>query len=205
MTDGPSLAQMEALLGGMCDGAVFSFHFAKNHPDRVAALERIVEFSYDSLVRNRHLNQEQSEDELSVTIVEQLRFYKIEATHDTQTGGHCDIHVLGKDHFLWIGEAKIHKDYKWLEDGFQQLSTRYATGGYGQDHGEIIIYCRNKVGQDVLNTWKERLKVCQPGIEIYDDLAKTRLWFRSKHNCENSGLPFHIRHRLIPLYFAPKK
>ncbi|TLP57487.1 hypothetical protein FEE96_19060 [Parasedimentitalea maritima] len=205
MTAETSLSQIDALSGIMCDGAVSAYHLAKDHPTRVDALERIVEFSYNSLVRNRHLNQEQGEDELSVQIVEQLRVLAIQATHDTQTGGHCDVHVEGKDHFLWIGEAKVHGGYQWLEDGFQQLSTRYATGGYGQDHGEIIIYCRNRVGLDVLNTWKERLKAVQHGIEIYEDKTDTRLWFRSRHQCENSGLPFHIRHRLIPLYFAPKK
>ncbi|APX15057.1 hypothetical protein BWR17_03785 [Phaeobacter inhibens] len=152
-----------------------------------------------------NLSQNQGEDELSVTIVEQLRFYKIEASHDTQTGGHCDIHVHGKDHFLWIGEAKVHDSYAWLEDGFLQLSTRYATGGYGQDHGEIVIYCRGKKGATVLEEWKTRLTEAHIDVDIYDDQIGSRLWFRSKHECENSGTPFHIRHRLVPLYFAPKK
>lgn len=205
MTADPSLNQLSAIYPMHCGGHVNAYHFANNHAARVEALEGIIEYSYNSLIRNSHLNQDQSEDELSVTIVEQLRLLDIQASHDTQTRGHCDVHVEGVDHFLWIGEAKIHKDYAWLEDGFKQLSTRYATGGYGQDRGEIIIYCRVQNGAAVLREWYSRLCAAFEGVEIVEDAIDTRMWFRTCHICENSGLPFHIRHRLLPMHFKPKK
>ncbi|WP_306043669.1 hypothetical protein [Mameliella sp. MMSF_3455] len=205
MTDGVTLAQLEGIIGNLCDGAVLQYHLAKDHSARVEALEKILEFSYASLVRNSHLNKEQGEDELSVTIVEQLRSLSIQATHDTQTGGHCDIHVEGKDHFLWIGEAKIHKDYEWLVKGFLQLSTRYATGGYGQDHGEIVIYCRVRDGAHVLSKWKDLVEEQEAEISVVEDKIEERLWFRTKHKLNRTGLPFYIRHRLIPLFHEPAR
>lgn len=201
----PSLSQLPAIISCFCGGHVLAYHMANDHASRVLALEEVIEYSYISLVKNSHLNQAQSEDELSVTIVEQLKLLAIHASHDTQTRGHCDIHVEGADHFLWIGEAKIHNDYAWLEDGFKQLSTRYATGGYGQDCGEIIIYCRVQNGAAALREWNKRFQEAFKDVEIVEDAIDTRLWFRTRHTCENSGLPFHIRHRLLPMHFNPKK
>lgn len=201
----PSLTQLAAIFSSQCGGHVLAYHMANDHASRVSALEGVVEYSYSSLIKNSHLNQDQGEDELSVTIVEQLKLLAIQASHDTQTRGHCDIHVEGADHFLWIGEAKIHKDYAWLEDGFKQLSTRYATGGYGQNSGEIIIYCRVQNGAKVLREWHKRLQAAFDDIEVVEDAIDTRLWFRTRHICENSGLPFHVRHRLLPMHFNPKK
>lgn len=198
---GPTLDQIAALVQDQCDGNVVAFHFAADHAARTAALEAILEFSYDSLVQNRHLNDKHSEDALSVQIIEQLKGFNIQATHDTQTGGHCDIHVVGRDHFLWIGEAKVHKSYSWLVSGFKQLSTRYATGSYGQNRGEIIIYCRNQYAAATLSTWKTQLAELYSDVEIYEDLISTRLWFRSKHKCVNSGIDFYTRHRILNLYW----
>lgn len=182
-----------------------AYHLATDHPTRVRALEGIIEYSYVSLTKNSHLNGDQGEDELSVTIVEQLKLLGILASHDTQTRGHCDIHIEGVDHFLWIGEAKIHDSYKWLEDGFKQLSTRYATGGYGQDHGELIIYCRVADSASVLTKWRDMLSEIYDDVEVTEDSIETRLWFRTQHKCVNSGLPFNVRHRIIPMHFKPKK
>lgn len=205
MSDEPiTLAQMAEVANKQCGGNVIAYHLANSHCTRVKALEEILEYSYAGLIQNRHLNQEHSEDALSVQIVQNLKGFEIEASHDTQTGGHCDIHVVGKEHFLWIGEAKIHSSYEWLEKGFMQLSTRYSTGSYGQDHGEIIIYCRNKNAKVTLETWKNRLRRAHPDVEIFDDQIGTRLWFRSKHENVNSGLDFFTRHRILNLYWSNK-
>jgi len=205
MTSEPSLADLNGLFGHLCDGAVSAFHYAKDHQARTEALEKVLEFAYDNLVENRHLNQNQGEDELSVQVVGNLRMLSIQADHDTQIGGHCDILVRGTDHYLWIGEAKIHKNYGWLVDGFQQLSTRYAVGGYGKDRGEIIIYCRTSKAADTLRNWKSKMTEEFPDVIVTEDRINERLWFRTKHNCINSGTPFYTRHRILALYWAPQK
>lgn len=198
----PTLLQLAALINEQCGGSVVAFHFANDHQSRTAALEGILEYAYDNLIENRHLNHGQSEDELSVQIVAYLKANGVQATHDTQTGGHCDVHVVGKDHFLWIGEAKIHKDYAWLESGFKQLSTRYGTGSYGQSQGEVIIYCRNRDAAKTLTTWKERMLEVFPDVEVVEDAVSTRLWFRTIHPCITSGNAFSTRHRIINLHWA---
>jgi len=198
----PTIFQIAALMGDQCDGNVVAFHFANDHQSRTVALEGVLEYAYDSLIENRHLNQTQSEDALSVQIVAYLKALGVQASHDTQTGGHCDVHVVCKDHFLWIGEAKIHKDYAWLESGFKQLSTRYGTGSYGQSQGEIIIYCRSRDAAGTLSTWKDHMIEVFPDVNVIEDLISTRLWFRTVHSCVTSGNPFSTRHRIINLHWA---
>lgn len=203
MDNEPSFAQIQGLLKDFADGGVFEFHFATTHEARVAALEKILESCFASLVENRQHKQAHSEDALSVEIVEQLRGFKLEANHDVQTGGHCDIHVRGRSSFLWIGEAKIHGGYGWLESGFKQLSTRYATGMPGQDCGDLIIYCKNRDSVSVLNSWLERLQQRFPDTSVTADEVSELLQFRTVHTCENSGRPFNTRHKIVPLFWQP--
>lgn len=205
MTTEPTLADLNQLLGSFRDGAVSAYHFASDHEARTEALESILEFTYDQLVENRHLNYEHSEDALSAQIISQLKMVGIEADHDTQVGGHCDILVRSKDHFLWIGEAKIHRDYNWLTDGFKQLSTRYSTGSYGQCNAEVIIYCRNKKASEVLKNWQVKMQATFPDVTLLEDNINKRLWFRTAHIHEVSGNPFITRHRIIQLYYNPQK
>ncbi|WP_313350484.1 hypothetical protein [Paracoccus sp. (in: a-proteobacteria)] len=199
------LAQIASLYGALGNNGLMAYHLAPDHVTRLDALEQVLETAYHDLIENRHVFHKQSEDELSINIVGKLKSAGIEASHDTQTGGHCDIHVRGADHFLWIGEAKVHSTYKWLEDGFHQLSTRYATGAYGQDSGELLIYCTGARGVDVLETWRDKLVELYPEVAVVEDKIRERLWFRTTHTGVSTGLPFNTRHRLLPLHFAPLK
>ncbi|MER9526665.1 hypothetical protein NKI96_24365 [Mesorhizobium sp. M0292] len=198
-SDGPTLEDLARLVGDMCNGAVVAYHFAATDKGRVRALERVLDFSYDSLVENRHLNQSHSEDALTVNVVEQLKGFLINASHDTQNGGHCDILVRGKGRFLWVAEAKIHNGYSWLEKGFRQLCT-YLTGSENQDHGEIIIYLRQQKANVVLHDWMRRLTGIRPDLSV-DDQVENSLWFRSSHSSEGTGRNLFIRHRIIPLFW----
>lgn len=121
-----SLSDIQALMKSVCDGNWVAYHFADSHEDRLVALENILEFCYNSLADDRQLNKNFREDALTVQIVRQLQLMRVEATHDTRRGGHCDILVVARDHFLWIAEAKIHRDFQWLKEGFEQLSIRYG-------------------------------------------------------------------------------
>lgn len=203
----PTLEELRAFyvsFKGRAGGLAFNYQCAPNHEKRVPALEAILEQAYGSLVRNRHLNHDHSEDALTVGIIDQLKNFDVEATHDAQDGGHCDIHVTAKDQFLWIAEAKIHRDYSWLEKGFLQLSTRFGVSVYGRDHGEVIIYCRTGAAAQVLSEWKRRLTENHDEIKICEDMIKSRLWFRSSHPCKSTGGDFFTRHRIVPLFWEPE-
>lgn len=178
---------------------------ATDYDDKFAALEQLVDRCYRTLVDDRADVHGESEDQLSIRIVQMLKFANVQAEHDTKVGGHCDIVVKGPDSFLWIGEAKIHKSYQWLEDGFMQLTTRYATGAKGRNRGEIIIYHTRGNSVSVLREWMK--KVCEEfsDVDVTEDINDGELCFRTVHNCPNSGLPFHVRHSIVPLMFDPKK
>jgi len=134
-----------------------------------------------------------------------LEMAGLQATHDTQVGGHCDILVKAKNGFQWIGEAKIHRAYGWIDDGFLQLTKRYGLAQDGRDHGEIIIYHRGRDSARVLKTWKAKLLSERVEVAEVEDRIDGALYFRTLHKCEASGCDFHTRHKIIPLYFNPPK
>lgn len=196
-----SLADLLAVAKPLCGGSWLQYHFAKTHKDRLAALEGILEHCYNLLIDNRQLKKNLPEDELTVQIVDQLKMLHIQATNDERRGGHCDILVRASDHFLWIAEAKIHHDFLWLQKGFVQLSVRYGVSLRGRDNGELLIYCRNKDAAAVLRAWRDMVLGSYEGVSILEDEIDTQLYFRTRYPCETSGLPFNIRHRIVPMYW----
>ena len=181
--------------------------FASSHCERVAILEEVLGQAYASLVDIRGIlaKEDRGEDEISMQIVQMLNAAGISATHDQHVNGHCDIIVNHDSGFGWLGEAKVHKDYGWLEDGFLQLSTRYGTALVGKDHGELIIYHRGGDSATVLDIWKTKLTAAHDMVGVTEDKITTELFFRTQHKCANSGCTFYVRHTIVPLQHDPKK
>lgn len=186
-------------------GRLLRWQFASEHGERVEILEEVLADCYSRLVDGRKLDKALGEDQLSKQIVQMLNVAGIAARHDQDVNGHCDVVVEGNIGFMWLGEAKVHSGYKWLDDGFLQLSTRYGTAMYGRDHGELIIYHRQGNSTKVLEVWKARLSVAHPDVEMIEDAVQEKLFFRTSHNCKNSGCKFFIRHTIVPLQHAPEK
>jgi hypothetical protein len=179
---------------------------AKTHALRLVALESLLDECYRHLADSCHLNRDHSEDALTIQICDMLQMCGINASHDTQIGGHCDVLVRAEDGFLWIGEAKIHSGAAWTYQGFLQLTTRYGRAQYGRDAGEVIIYHRQKNSFKILADWKTYLqKNCADVVIDNERSDLQRLLFRTIHVCQASGLNFHTRHRIIPMYFNPAK
>lgn len=183
----------------------YAYISASNHKDRTKFLEIILDYSYLQLVQNSHLNKNLSEDQLTIEVVQMLKARGIDAAHDKQIGGHCDITVEAKDNYIWFGEAKIHGSYQHLQDGFDQLTTRYCTGMPSQNQGELIIYCRVGDAVGVLNKWKNLLLDNNSNIGICTKIPDQDLWFRTSHKSENTGLNVTTRHCIVPLFHKPKK
>lgn len=136
MTDRDSLAFLKGAFANNTPATIMlEMVMADAHEERLALVERAIDWSVQELVKNRHVKQTMSEDGLSIEIVGFLKAMGFDAGHDTQYGGHCDIVVEGRDNFLWIAEAKKHGSYDWLLEGFEQLDRRYSTGMPGQDAG----------------------------------------------------------------------
>lgn len=201
----PTLSDLILRHEGTPFGLGLAWLATNSHKGRITVLEGLLNDCYRHLSDNRHLNGKQSEDELSTQIVGMLEMAGIQASHDTQVGGHVDILVKAKDGFQWIGEAKIHGAYDWIDDGFLQLSSRYGLAQYGRDHGEVIIYHRGGKSAHVLNTWKAKLLEDRPEVTLVEDRVDPELYFRTTHECEGGGCTFFTRHKIVPLHFKPKK
>ncbi|WP_324754349.1 hypothetical protein [Roseovarius sp. Pro17] len=186
-------------------GRMLRWQFATGHEDRLEILEEALTECYSRLVDGRKIDVKLDENQLSKQVAQMLSFGGIAARNEQDVNGHCDIVVEGNHGFMWLGEAKVHKSYGWLQDGFGQLSTRYGTAMLGRDHGELIIYYRGGNAIDVLEEWKKRLLGTDPKITLVEDIEKPQLFFRTSHTCQNSGCGFHVRHTIIPLYHQPEK
>lgn len=198
------LSKLKDQVAGTAMGAGIDFILAQSHEARVRAVQRLVDFACNKLVKHREKKQGENEDGLTVQICDMLDHSGIEATHNASIGGHCDIVVKAKDDFLWLAEAKIHRDYAWLDKGFQQLSTRYSTGNPGQDNGEILIYCFVRDAKSMFDKWKNELVIRNPEVTVNEQQDGNPLIFHSKHKHECSGLDFCVRHKAVTLYWAPK-
>jgi len=181
------------------------YRTATTHAERADALRDLVDYCCGELEQYRHLKQKDSEDALTVQIVSILKGQGVDAEHDPQHGGHCDILVKAAHGFIWIAEAKLHSSYTWLDDGFKQLTTRYSTGVPGQDQGEVLIYCKAANSKEKLDKWREELVSRNTEVVVFDDPRGNPLVFHSTHKHENSGLDYGVRHKIVSLYFDPKK
>lgn len=185
---------------------IIRWQFARSHDDRFEIVEEVLDECYRRLVDGRRNNQDHSEDAMTQHVVDMMATAGIPAEHDPEVGGHVDIVVRANGGFLFVLEAKKHTSYKWLLDGFRQLSTRYGVAQTGRDRGEVLIYCRVQRGDRVLEKWRERLFAAINGLELTEpDDGKGGLYFRTQHTCQSSGSPFKVRHKLVPLYHNPEK
>ncbi|RWB20376.1 MAG: hypothetical protein EOQ40_15015 [Mesorhizobium sp.] len=204
-----SIAGLREKHAGTPFGAGLEYALAQDYATKLAAVQTAVDFACNLLEQHKHKKQGAdkkglSEDEITVQVCEMLIMAGFQAAHDADIGGHCDIVVKGKNHFLWLAEAKRHNSYDWLDKGFQQLSTRYSTGAVGQDHGEVLVYCYIKDAKAVLEKWREELQARNAGLKTIDSSAGNPLVFHSTHKHASSGLDFHVRHKALALYWDPK-
>ncbi|TPL04289.1 hypothetical protein [Mesorhizobium sp. B2-4-11] len=204
-----TVAKLREAYAGTQFGASLEYALAQDHAARLSAVQSAVDYACNLLEQHKHKKQGAdgkglSEDEITLQICEMLEMAGFQTAHDADIGGHCDIVVKGKNLFLWLAEAKKHDGYDWLSKGFQQLSTRYSTGTIGQDNGEVLIYCYTKDAKAMLAKWREELLARNANLKIADSSIGDALVFHSTHKHASSGLDFHVRHKAIALYWAPK-
>lgn len=197
----PTLADLLAITEGTVCREGVRYLLASDHDTRAKAVRRAADFVCNELEQHKHKKQGLGEDAITLEICQMLRSAGIQATHEEDIGGHCDVVVRGRDGFLWLAEAKEHSSYDWLDKGFKQLSTRYSTGVPGQDNGDILIYCYVKNASEMLKKWGEELKVRHEKVSVTFDGP---LLFHSIHKHDATGLDFHTRHKAVALYWNPK-
>ncbi len=179
---------------------------AGTYEEFISVLYDDIDKIVSKMEENPELLIKTSEDALTIQIINSLHFMGYDSSHETKIGGHADL-VVKKPikNWLWIGEAKIHKDYAWLLKGFNQLTTRYSTGNDNNCQGGLLIYIRNINAKNVMDKWKEHL-------EKQDDIEELKitpcpnnsLSFYSSHNHQRTGLEFKVRHVPLVLCFKPQ-
>lgn len=148
---------------------------------------------------------DQSEDQLSIMLILQLKRYGFSASHDATSGGHCDIVIEENPDLLWLGEAKkvTGKQNAHISSGYDQLMDRYSTGLPSQDKGALVIFCNAARIDEILESWSKHLVQKYEGVEIelYD---KDNVFFRSRSIHHKTGRQYNVRHKPISVFFAPK-
>jgi hypothetical protein len=146
--------------------------------------------------------QKDTEDRTTIEIVGMLRQSGYDASHDKDHRGHPDFCVESLD-YIWLGEAKIHRDYDWLIDGLKQLHKRYSTGL--EDGSGILIYIYGMNAKAVMDEWRERLEARNECNLKQTNDGQEKLTFWSLHQHTGSGLDLQTKHIGISLYYNPEK
>lgn len=177
--------------------------FAEEAGERVQIIRNAIDYAASEFAKHAQHKQGKNEDQLTQNVIDIIKAMGIDARHDVQVGGHCDIVVEASDNFMWLAEAKIHKSYDWLEKGYFQIATRYSTGLAGQNHGDLIIYAFNKDCAALFDRWLEFLGINHPALKP-TNIDREKLVFETQKPHANSGLPYHIRHIFFVLHHAPE-
>lgn len=180
----------------------FELIFCRSYAEFVALVDEAIDWVGQEFARNAQFKQDRSEDELSVDLVIALKAMGFWAGHDTAVGGHCDIVIEGARAFLWLGEAKIHRDYDWLLKGYRQLTTRYSTGNPEQDAGGLVIYCFGPRIDEIMKNWNEHLVSNEQELST-DVCPKNALAFLSMQKHTRTGRQYRVRHVPISLHHKP--
>lgn len=160
------------------------------------------------LQERKQIYYDAKEDEITMYLVDMLKQRQYRVEHDTKIGGHVDIVIRGTyNEFLWLGEAKRDGGSGWLEEGMQQLCTRYSDGTEGRNHGGIIVYVQGKFASRIFQNWRDRLALTTDfdEIKITDCTRNPSAAFVSTHNHETSGRPYYVRHMSVALFHKPLK
>lgn len=176
---------------------------AESHPEKLACVEKAVDFAVREMIKVPQMYQGMSEDQLTNVLIATLLGMGFKPTHDTQVGGHCDIVIQFDDGFLWIGEAKIHGSYDWILQGFNQLDSRYSTGEVGQDSGDLILFIRQERVDRVMDRWTTVLGESRSDVTI-NVCPRDPNRRVSYHPHRRTGREFKVRHIPVSLYFVPK-
>ncbi len=189
-------------------------------PDVARFLDRLLVQTYDDFIEILYqdldraiakleedplIREDDGEDRLTAEILSMLSQHYETASHDEKIGGHADMVVKHPKGFMWIGEAKIHKDYAYLEQGFKQLTTRYLPGTPGADQGALVIYIRVADSASVMKQWQARLaSLGLDGFGCRRCAVREDLAFYSQHKHDRTGRIATVRSMAVVLYCNPQ-
>lgn len=154
-----------------------------------------------SLEGGRKERHDDSEDRLSIEIVNCLRSAGYYSEKDPTHGGHVDILVAPERNrsMKWYGEAKIWNGVTYLNGGIDQLLSRYASGRDRQLG--FLVYFKEKNLISKMKTWLTHVDgmpdVYPNKSNVIDDYS-----FTSTHR-HSTGATIEVRHFAINIDWDP--
>ena len=178
------------------------------NPNRYEAfvnlVDRAIVFVVGEITSDPSSKQDMDEDELTEFLRLGLKSMGFNASHDTKTGGHCDIVIEEHGDLKWLGEAKKidETNSNWLFQGYLQLTTRYTNGRLDQAFGGMIIYSYIENTVKMMATWQKYLLEKQPSSSLHEINASGTV-FTTKDIIASSGTDYFVKHIPVQLYFKP--
>jgi len=183
---------------------------SKSHENFNSFIRKELDYAVSKLEQNGNkITFDLPEDVLTLYLLAYIenRHLGVEASHEKNQRGHCDISITIGD-FIWHGEAKKHSSYLYLFKGYAQLTERYSTGTVNSASGGLIIYTKNKLCMDMMNSWREyleknarRIHACKK-IQI-NECIKNPLVFYSQHSHTVTKLNYQVIHYPVVLHHKP--
>ena len=143
-----------------------------------------------SMAESRDDFDDLDEDALSSVLNVALRMLNLEASAKS-VNGNCDV-VVELDTYKWLGEAKIAKDLSKVYHGYEQLTSRYATGMQDQTRGGMLLYVNHANAEVTLAGWRAALEEACPDCNARD--GRVELSFASDGQCAATGAVLGITH-----------
>ena len=187
--------------------------FERSYPSSYASFVKTVHECMDKAVaevqRAAQYLYGADEDTITTFIVSNLRGQQLDAEHDSDAGGHVDVFIQDADkQFVWIAEAKIDLNDKWVQGSIPQLMDRYADGTTNADKGGILIYIKNDGAADYMAKWRTYIATkygSKPGYSDWDCPTRHPYAFHSECEYSKTFKPFQLRHIGVSLFRQASK
>jgi hypothetical protein len=166
----------------------------------VAHVERAILYQIDRISEKRNYLKDLGEDALTTVLQLALDNLMLNCSAAV-VNGNVDM-VVEYRGYKWLGEAKIAADAQKIFHGYNQLTSRYATGQPNQTSGGMLLYCKHERADVIMNGWRAIMEGAVPGA-VAD--GPTPLSFRSVDARNGAGQPFQIVHLAFPLYHVPEE
>ncbi|WP_065065265.1 hypothetical protein [Paraburkholderia tropica] len=186
--------------------------YVQSYAEFIEIFYELLDYAIDRLQENPQHHQEDSEDALTVKLMNLLEMAGLSVTTGTTGGGNKDLTVRGLNpEWSWIGEAKKFNSLTDVREGFLQLTTRYRTANPLYARAGLIAYTLRPRAAQLLKDWMEaapnvanETAVKLENFRVEECKRRPGLAFNSFHTHVASGLECEIRHVAVVLYHLPE-
>jgi hypothetical protein len=191
----------------------YTIKYPKNYDEFIDALYEDLDKITGMLESDAKDFIDQNEDQITRNIVRLLKAKNYYASHDHDQGGHVDIHVRSGDQkYSWLCEAKIDRGPAYLQQGLNQLISRYSCPTPGNNHGSLAIYIKQDRAAERVDNWRSCVETSGnlENLVVKDCPRKPGFAFVSEFSHIRTGLStqapqYIIRHIGITLYSVYKQ